>query len=430
MKLSTNIHERHSDLKTTDNEFLTLLTGRTLNSTRPAIFKRFNQCINTEAPETANQQENITQKYGSNTNITKLSHQQPKKSKKDNEKIDSIVAEFIQTYFTDNKPTFSEKNINKRNENEIIVTWSEISELFKTQKTYLYSKKNNKKALIQNKNIESFDVDKEHKAFFKYNVNEKITLLKSINLYEDFLSYDNLKKEEQKNFGIFYCKELRKNNKLKGFEKIYKNILKICYKKTDDYYLQDKTIPKFLYDLISYLEKNGTETEGIFAGTTSTQIFKQMEENYFDEKNRDFKKFSITQNACFLKMFIKRNLNGLFPHSISKAILKICKENEIFDGCNAFIRLFWKIIPFATTMEEKKLLKRIFELWTKIDENSKINHMPIANLGIVFGPSLFASNIPKNKENAKALAKMSLMLYGLDLNLIDADLYDKFKNIK
>ncbi|KAM0676485.1 Rho GTPase-activating protein 1 [Gurleya vavrai] len=209
---------------------------------------------------------------------------------------------------------------------------------------------------------------------------------------------------------------------MQKFQKIIKKLKSFCYSKPDEYYFNAKNVNSRVYDLISYLEEKALSTEGIFRSTTDKKIYTEIPKLLATNQFFDFTDFSIEQNACILKGYVRDVLNGLFPACVSEVIVEISQEHDIFDLKDEKVKKLWQYLSFTCSSEERNLLQRLFQFWEKIDCNKKVNKMNICNLAICFGPSLFPANIVKNINQAREPANLALMLYCLYLDKIDPEI--------
>ncbi|KAM0679275.1 hypothetical protein BDAP_000142 [Binucleata daphniae] len=140
----------------------------------------------------------------------------------------------------------------------------------------------------------------------------------------------------------------------------------------------------------------------------------------FDEK-------TVHENAGVYKGYIREVLNGLFPVCISKTLVYLTEKYSLDDFSYKKINSLVKYLPFAMSEEEREILVNIFEMWDLIDINEIETCMNYESLAIVFSPSMFEKNFIKKIENAKVPTKLAKLLFFLDYNKIDLEVYEDFR---
>ncbi|KAM0676293.1 Rho GTPase-activating protein 1 [Gurleya vavrai] len=477
MNQNTILHARHLDLKPKNNEFLCILNGNLNNiSARPAFSKLRSSLIFSSQ----NQEINVANRHETNTNLNQDSapvnnqaftiRNVANQIMPFNTEV-RIITDEISKFYMDLNNFLNKSDPTKENENllksdvlenefefeengilgiklfsennkyftyfklESDVSWNEIIKIFVFDEEIITEKefeteenvrKNDIKTELKVENVAAA----EQKFFLKKDIELKMEILKEKSKKDDFIEAKKFLEGREKEFAIFCCKELRKLKKCKSFKKIIKKLKSFCYSKPDEYYFNTKNVSSRVYDLISYLEENALSTEGIFRLTTDKKIYTEIPKLLANDKFFNFKDFSIEQNACILKGYIRDVLNGLFPACVSEVIVEISQEHDIFNVKDEIVKRLWQYLPFTCSSEERNLLQRLFQLWEKIDSNKKLNKMNICNLAICFGPSLFPANIVSNIYQAKEPANLALMLYCLDLDKIDPEIVRLYKNKK
>ena len=161
-------------------------------------------------------------------------------------------------------------------------------------------------------------------------------------------------------------------------------------------------IPSVVYRCLEYLYKNrGIQEEGIFRLSGSSTLIKTLQEEFDRNYDVDLCNYEPTDDnpgnvigvntiTGLLKLYL-RNLPHLIVGDEQFLLFKKAADDH-HDDPQAIAMSFKKIIqdkqvPHANV----SIMYALFELLTRINENSKINKMNLRNLCIVFSPTL---NIP------------------------------------
>ncbi|KAM0676292.1 hypothetical protein GVAV_000255 [Gurleya vavrai] len=382
MNQNITLHARHSDLKPKNNEFLCILDGTSNSiSARPAFSKLRSSLISSSQSNEiniANRQENNEETMiNANQNSIPVNDQAIAVENVGNAVIPldtnvRVITDEISKFYMDlnnflNKsdPTKENENLSKidvsenefeSEENKILgfnlfsennkyftyfklesdVSWNEITKIF-----VFDEEKSTKKEFETEENVRKNDIKTElkvekiaaaeQKFFLKKDIELKMEILKEKSKKDDFIEAKKFLEGREKEFAIFCCKELRKLKKCRRFRRIIKKLKSFCYSKPDEYYFNAKNVNSRVYKLISYLEEKALSTEGIFRSTTDKKIYTEIPKLLANDKFLNFKDFSIEQNACIIKGYIRDVLNGLFPSCVSEVIVEISSEHDIFD---------------------------------------------------------------------------------------------------
>lgn len=175
-----------------------------------------------------------------------------------------------------------------------------------------------------------------------------------------------------------------------------------CLKLSSHSYQGVYEIPSVVYRCLEYLYKNrGIQEEGIFRLSGSSTLIKTLQEEFDREYDIDLCNYKLSEE----------NPSNLIGVNTISGLLKLYLRNlpHLIVGDEQFL-LFKKVVddhhndPNAIALEFRKFIQAgqvphsnvsimfaLFELLTRINQNSKYNKMNLRNLCIVFSPTL---NIP------------------------------------
>ncbi|TBU08090.1 RhoGAP domain-containing protein [Hamiltosporidium tvaerminnensis] len=229
--------------------------------------------------------------------------------------------------------------------------------------------------------------------------------------------YENLRLAS-KNFLGFYCcyklYMLSVNNIKEYFIQIYRFVFfrrpkKIFYRKHVD---------EFIFELIDYLKIHGVNHPGIFRIPGNKIEYENIFKTIETDKTYEFEKYGIDTNAAILKLYIRKNLNGLIQKSIVPTL------NRLFLGRvnSDEIKIIEKYFPFTFCEDSRKLLLAIFDMFTLISNNSHINRMTLEYLFIIFSPTIFPEMLIQDLEIIKEQIKFLNTTIFFEYNRIPDDI--------
>lgn len=180
-------------------------------------------------------------------------------------------------------------------------------------------------------------------------------------------------------------------------------------------------IPLITDQLIRFIEKNGTNIEGIFRIPGSSNEINRLKRN-FDRGHdvfleREAKDIHVV--AALLKMFIKEMPVPLICSDVYDSFIAIASANPE-QQCSMMTDLI-RTLPTC----HQALLKRLMQLMVKISENKATNKMTPSNLSIVFSMNIAW---PQDNDPARVLKDTGAIKSLFELLLIHFDqVFDSFE---
>ncbi|KII69697.1 Rho GTPase-activating protein 1 [Thelohanellus kitauei] len=162
-------------------------------------------------------------------------------------------------------------------------------------------------------------------------------------------------------------------------------------------------MPRFLETCISKIKTDGLDTVGIFRTSPSLSEFN----NILERVDRDTDCSNMKVEICAL--LIKKLLYSLPSPILDQKTLVSLKKG---DGSN-LKDIEEDIKSYLSTLgeEEKLILKSIFDLCDKINENSETNKMNYTNLAIVFTPNLVRKAVESEQDTEMSMFSIDFVIY-------------------
>ncbi|KAM0675911.1 hypothetical protein GVAV_000689 [Gurleya vavrai] len=240
----------------------------------------------------------------------------------------------------------------------------------------------------------------------------------------DYVLYSTLTIEEKNNLATFCSEKIKKIND-KGFiKKTWCNLKKMFNKKdclNTDVINDDKKINEIYEDLL----KNSPNTHLIF-GTGVLNL--HFEENIKKQKGMSFKlnKKTTHEKAAILRGYFKE-IDGLFNQDILQKLVKMSGKFDLINSKHKDAVKLRHCLPFCSDSFKRNLLIKLLDLWDAIDKNSYLNEMSIKNLCVCCGPMIFSKKIFSMTKDFKKPSELAHMIYHLDYERINKDLYSEFQ---
>lgn len=213
------------------------------------------------------------------------------------------------------------------------------------------------------------------------------------------MSIGNLNPSRSKDKNIYYFKHLSRQKKDDFQQKMREKL--ICRSFINDVFFcnksgvvtEKKIMPSF-FELIKYLEKNGTTTVGIFRREGSKETYKNIvsEMILFDKTDRDvdsffdFTNYKILELASALKYYIREILDGLFDYSLIKEIVNFIALNEKEKAL-----LFCKYLVFSIGDLDRKFLIDLRCMLLAIVNMKSVNSMSWESICNIFSLTICPS---------------------------------------
>ncbi|TBU19811.1 RhoGAP domain-containing protein [Hamiltosporidium tvaerminnensis] len=210
--------------------------------------------------------------------------------------------------------------------------------------------------------------------------------------YSFFIKYGNLTRSERIYLSEYCFINLNNISRCISVTKII-FIVKGFFTKRKNFISLKRKINPFVFELIDYLKKDGTDKIGIFRIPGKSNIYNQISKDLGEGKTYHIESYDINTNASILKAYIREILDGLIPIEVCKALFEITNQND-----QEKISKVREVLPFIFLEDYRLLIIKIIDLLKTIDSHSCINKMTMSNLLIIFTPTFFPKSVTNSYE--------------------------------
>lgn len=166
-------------------------------------------------------------------------------------------------------------------------------------------------------------------------------------------------------------------------------------------------VPKVVEDLISHLERNGLQSEGIFRLAGVRTACQNLENAYDLGETVDLAGYGIHEMASVLKTWLRSLPNPIVPEAIVKDIIEV-KETLDEEGT---VRRLRELLAAKLPIWNVPVLRRLMSFLKKVAEHSDVNKMTSNNLARVFAPNVLpATNYVTLKHGEQMNQSLELMI--------------------
>eukprot|EP01147_Barroeca_monosierra_P007412 gene7412-524_t len=160
--------------------------------------------------------------------------------------------------------------------------------------------------------------------------------------------------------------------------------------------MESSEIPIFFTRTISFLEKHGLQEEGIFrkAGSSArVRELRQRCEDAYGDVDFDADEVRAHDVAALFKQFLRETPEPLLTNSYIEAFSMTQHLKDQIYGIKLLVMLLPKV--------HRACLRRLLKFLVNVAQHSSINKMGLANLAVVFAPTLFYVHGTKGRQMLK-----------------------------
>eukprot|EP01102_Stenamoeba_stenopodia_P016855 TRINITY_DN593_c0_g1_i1.p1 TRINITY_DN593_c0_g1~~TRINITY_DN593_c0_g1_i1.p1 ORF type:complete len:513 (+),score=121.31 TRINITY_DN593_c0_g1_i1:21-1559(+) len=146
-------------------------------------------------------------------------------------------------------------------------------------------------------------------------------------------------------------------------------------------------VPQIIEDLISQIEKNYLDVEGLFRVTGIQSICQTLEASYDNGEKIDLNNYKVHEMASLIKTWFRSLPSTLIPEMVMPDFIAL--KEHLKDENEMLIRV--KRIVEKLPKWNIPVLRRLLSFLAKIHEHSNVNKMTSSNLARVFAPNILPS---------------------------------------
>ncbi|XP_026641830.1 LOW QUALITY PROTEIN: rho GTPase-activating protein 20-like [Microtus ochrogaster] len=169
---------------------------------------------------------------------------------------------------------------------------------------------------------------------------------------------------------------------------------------------EDGNLPTAILDILSFISEKGPITEGIFRTSGDIRAFRALKERLDSGTEVNLNNESVPVVASILKEFLQNIPGSVLTSGLYDEWLGVpdqeCEEKKV-----AAAQSLLEQIPQPNVF----LLKTLFGILYKIEQNSELNHMTSSNLAVCIALSILCLPGSSNSELPDVSRKISLVSF-------------------
>ncbi|XP_049976181.1 rho GTPase-activating protein 20-like [Alexandromys fortis] len=169
---------------------------------------------------------------------------------------------------------------------------------------------------------------------------------------------------------------------------------------------EDGNLPTAILDILSFISEKGPITKGIFRTSGDIRAFRALKERLDSGTEVNLNNESVPVVASILKEFLQNIPGSVLTSGLYDEWLGVpdqeCEEKKV-----AAAQSLLEQIPQPNAF----LLKTLFGILYKIEQNSELNHMTSSNLAVCIALSILCLPASSNSELPDVSRKISLVSF-------------------